>query len=185
MAENKDNSGLNPKIKKPKFSFYWIYAILAVVFIAIQYFNYTNPVKEITWGKLEEMLIRQDVEKIVIINKEKAEVFIKQEKLKTDTAYKEFTKRSFGNSKSENPEFFYQIGSEEIFHGLLKDTRDSVISRMKKDSLPAALIADFQKQYPYPPSTDTRKDVFGDIFSYLLPILILVGAWFLIMRFMS
>jgi cell division protease FtsH len=185
MADNKDNSGLTPKIKKPKFSFYWIYAILAVVFIAIQYFNYTNPVKEITWSKFEEMLIRQDVEKIVIVNKEKAEVYIKKEKIKSDTAYKEFTKRSFGNSGVDNPEFFYQIGSEEIFHGLLKDTRDTVISRMKKDSLSAVQIPEFKKQYPYPPSTDTRKDVFGDIFSYLLPILLLVGAWFLIMRFMS
>jgi cell division protease FtsH len=185
MADKKDSSGLTPKLKKPKFSFYWIYAILAIVFIAIQYFNYTNPVKEITWSKLEEMLIRQDVDKIVIINKEKAEIYIKAEKLKSDTTYKEFTKRSFGSSNVDNPEFFYQVGSEEIFHGLMKDTRDSVISRMKQDSVPAQQIADFQKQYPYPPSTDTRKDVFGDIFSYILPILILVGAWFLIMRFMS
>ena len=56
---------------------------------------------------------------------------------------------------------------------------------MARDSVPAAQINEFQKQYPYPPSNDTRKDVFGDILSYLLPILILIGAWFLIMRFMS
>lgn len=186
MADKKEtNPGPAGRVKKPKFSFYWIYAILAIVFIAIQYFNYTSPVKEITWGKLEEMLTRQDVEKIVIVNKEKAEIYIKAEKIKTDSAYKEFTKRSFGNSTADSPEYFYQIGSEEIFHGLMKDNRDSVRARMLRDSIPAEQIAEFWSQYPYPPSVDTRKDYFGDILSYLLPILIIIGAWFLIMRFMS
>ncbi len=184
MAD-KGNSFIPPKGKRPKFNFYWIYAILAIGFIAIQYFNYSNPVKEITWTRLEEILTKQDVEKIVIVNKEKAEIFIKKDRLKSDTAYKEFTKRSFGTSSAVSPEYTYQVGSEEIFHGLLKDTRDSVVSRMRKDSIPAAQISEFQKQYPYPPSTDTRKDVFGDILGYLLLPAILIGAWFLIMRFMS
>ncbi|MEI7661189.1 MAG: ATP-dependent zinc metalloprotease FtsH [Bacteroidota bacterium] len=184
MAE-KGSNFIPPKGKRPKFSFYWIYAILAIIFIAIQYFNYSNPVKEISWNRLEEMLKKQDVEKLVIINKEKAEIYIKKDKLKSDTAYKDFTKRSFGTSSATSPEFYYQIGSEEIFHGLLKDTRDSVVARMRHDSLNISEISAFQKQYPYPPSTDTRKDLFGDIFSYLLPIIVLIGAWFLIMRFMS
>jgi len=185
MAE-KGKSFIPPKGKRPKFSFYWIYLILAIGFIAIQYFNYTNPLKEIAWPRLEELLLKQDVEKIVIINKEKAEIYIKKAKLQTDTTYKDFNKRSFGSSASaSNPQYYYQVGSQEIFHGLIKDTRDSAVSRMIRDSVPEAQIAEFKKQYPYPPSTDTRKDIFGDIFSYLLPIIILVGIWFLIMRFMS
>ncbi|MEI7896024.1 MAG: ATP-dependent zinc metalloprotease FtsH [bacterium] len=184
MAD-KGSSFIPPKGKRPKFSFYWIYAILAIGFIAIQVFNYSNPVKEITWSRLEEILTKQDVEKIVIVNKDRAEIYIKKDRLKSDTAYKDFTKRSFGTSSAASPEYTYQVGSEEIFHGLMKDTRDSVVSRMRKDSVPVAQIVEFQKQYPYPPSTDTRKDVFGDILGYLLPIILLIGAWFLIMRFMS
>ncbi|MDP1621501.1 MAG: ATP-dependent zinc metalloprotease FtsH [Bacteroidales bacterium] len=184
MAE-KGSSFIPPKGKRPKFNFYWIYAILAIGFIGIQYFNYPNPVEEITWPKLEEILTKQDVEKIVIINKEKAEIFIKKEKLKSDTAYQKFTKRSFGVSSTPTPEFTYQVGSLEIFHGLLKDTRDSVVSDMRRDNVPVSQIIEFQKQYPYPPSTDTRKDVFGDILGYLLLPAVLIGAWFLIMRFMS
>ncbi len=185
MAE-KGKNFIPPKGKRPKFSFYWIYAALAIVFIAIQYFNYSNPVKETQWDKLQEMLIRQDVEKIVIVNKEKAEIYIKKAKLQSDTAYKDFSKRSFGTSSAgTTPQYYYQIGSEEIFTGLLKDARDTVAARMVRDSVPMAQITEFKKQYPYPPSNDTRKDVFGDIFSYLLPIILLVGVWFLIMRFMS
>lgn len=162
MAD-KGNNLIPPKGKRPKFNFYWIYAILLVGFIAMQFFNYNNPVEEITWPKLENILTKQDVEKIVIVNKEKAEIYIKKEKLKSDTAYKKFTKRSFGSSSSSGPEYTYQVGSEEIFHGLLKDTRDSVVARMKKDSVQTVQIVEFKKQYPYPPSSDTRKDVLGDL----------------------
>ena len=182
MAE-KENKPIPPKRTKPKFSFYWIYALLAIVFIALNYFNYTNPTKEISWPKLEQILEKQHVDKIVIINKEKAEIYIKKDILQKDTAYKDFQKKSF--SSGENPQYFYQIGSEEIFNGLLKDKRDSIMAQMVRDSVPAAKVTEFQKQYPYPPSNDTRKDVFGDILSYLLPILLLIGLWFLIMRFMS
>jgi ATP-dependent metalloprotease FtsH len=174
-----------PRKNRPRFSFYWIYAILAIIFIAIQYFNYSNPTKETTWPKLEEMLTKQDVEKIVVINKEKAEIYIKKAKLQSDTAYKEFQKKSFGSYSGNNPQYFYQIGSEEIFNVLLKDTRDSTSARMQRENRSMQEIAAFKKQYPYPPSNDTRKDVFGDILGYLIPILLLVGLWFVIMRLMS
>ena len=81
MAEKdnkpKDNfkpNFLAPKGKKPRFSFYWIYFILLIGFLALQFFNYNNPVKPVEYGKLEEMLLKQDVEKIVVVNKEKAEI---------------------------------------------------------------------------------------------------------------
>jgi ATP-dependent Zn protease len=191
MAEKdkKDTPSFQPnqnpsKKNKSRFSFYWIYAILAVIFIALNIFNYTSPVKEITWPRFEQLLEKQQVEKIVIINKEKAEIYIKKDILKSDTAFKDFNKRTFGSS-SDSPQFFYQIGSEESFTGLLKDTRDTVVAKMGRDSLAVSKVIGFKEQYPYPPAYDTRKDVFGDILSYLLPILLLVGAWFLIMRFMS
>ena len=182
MADN-DNNTLK-KGKRPKFSFYWIYGILAVGFIAIQFFNYSSPVKEITvWNELESLLTRQDVERIVIVNREKAEIYIKADKIKNDTAYKEFQKRHFGGE--QGPQYTFQIGSEEIFYGLLKDTRDTVVARMRSDSVPAEQVTAFQKQFPYPPTSVTRKDHFGDILGYLLIPAMLIGAWFLMMRFMS
>ena len=193
MAE-KDNSpknsfrpNFNPsKGKKPRFSFYWIYGILLVGFLALQIFNYNNPVKPIEYPKLEEMLSKQDVEKIVVVNKEKAEIYIKKDRIQSDTAYKQFNKKGLGSAfNSSSPQFYYEINSVDIFNGLLKDARDTIASRMRQDSVPEAKIAEFKKQFPYPPGTEMRKDIFGDILGYLLPILILVGAWFLIMRFMS
>ncbi len=191
MAE-KENKKVNlppnynpPKKTRPRFSFYWIYAILALVFIGIQYFNYTNPTQETTWPKLKVMLEKQDVEKIVVINKEKAEIYIKKAKIPTDTTYKDFTKRNFGSSFGTNPQYYYQIGSQEIFDKYLANTEKTIIDRMAKDSVMAKDTNAFRQQYPYPPSYDTRKDIFGDLLSYIIPILLLVGLWFFIMRLMS
>ena len=174
------------KGKKPKFSFYWIYGILLIGFLALQVFNYNNPVKPIDYTKFEELLINQDIDKIVVVNKEKAEIYIKKEKIQSDTAFKQFNKKGLSSAfNSGNPQFTYEINSVDIFYGLLKDSRDSIAAHMRRDSVPEVQISQFKKQFPYPPGTETRKDIFGDILGYLLPILILVGAWFLIMRFMS
>ena len=193
MAE-KDNTpkesfkpNFNPiKGKKPKFSFYWIYGVLLLGFLGLQVFNYNNPVKPVDYTRLEEMLLSQDVEKIVVVNKEKAEIYIKKEKIQSDTAYKQFNKKGLSTAfNGANPQFYYEINSVDILDRLLKDCRDTIATRMKRDSVSVMKIAEFKKQFPYPPGTETRKDIFGDILGYILPILILVGAWFLIMRFMS
>jgi cell division protease FtsH len=193
MAEKDNNTKdsfkpnfTSSKGKKPKFSFYWIYGILLIGFIALQVFNYNSPVKSIDYTRLEEMLVKQDVEKIVVVNKEKAEIYIKKDKIQNDTAYRQFNKKGLGSAfNSGNPQYSYEINSVEIFNGLLKDSRDTISAQMRRDSVPEVKIAEFKKQFPYPPQPEARKDIFGDILGYLLPILILVGAWFLIMRFMS
>ena len=185
--KNINSPNFNPSKKnKPKFSFYWIYGILAVIFLAINYFNYNSPTKEITsWGELETKLEKQDIEKIVVINKEKAEIYIKKEKLKSDTTYKEFNKKSFSTSFGNNPQYVYQVGSVDGFNGFLKEKRDSIMAKMRREGKSEQIITQFIKQYPYPPAIDTRKDFFGDIFSYLFLPIILIGGWFLVMRFMS
>ncbi len=120
MADkNKDNipPNISPKKGKPKFSFYWIYAILAIVFIGIQIFNYSSPTKDITWNQLYEMLAKQDVEKIVMVNKEKAEVYIKKDRIAKDTAYKDFVKKNFSTSFGDNPQYFLQHRVGRKFQG--------------------------------------------------------------------
>ena len=66
---------------KPKFNFYWIYTLIALIFISFFFFNTDTPQKEINWGELREMLKEQDVEKIVLVNREFAEIYIKQDRI--------------------------------------------------------------------------------------------------------
>ena len=79
---NKDKGSKKPQLPKSPFNFYWIYGIILVVFIAISLLDFNSGTKEITWQEFEtRMLDSNDVEKIVVVNKEEAEVFIKQESL--------------------------------------------------------------------------------------------------------
>lgn len=66
---------------KKKFNFYWIYVILTAVLLGLYF---TGPgkdeasQKEIDMGQLIEMLKDGEVEKIELINKENAEIYLKE-----------------------------------------------------------------------------------------------------------
>ena len=63
---------------KPKFNAYWIYGAVAVSILGFQLIFSGSGIEEISWQRLErEMIKNRDVEKIVVVNKEKAEIYIK------------------------------------------------------------------------------------------------------------
>jgi len=162
--DKKNDNGI-PKMKngRPKFNFYWIYALLFLLIIGLQFMNWGTPAKNIGLGELKQMLGEQDVEKVVLVNKEKAEIFIRKDKLSKDK-YKDV--RPGDGLGSTKPQYIYNIGSVESF---------------EKD------IADAQTGLPKPIYiiNETRPDVWGNALSWILPVLLLVGAWFFIMRMMS
>ena len=87
MSE-KDKKPLNPlgkpglnKNGKPKFSSYWIVGIVLLVLLGAQFLNNSGTIAETDSNAFFEMLKDGDVEKFVIVNKEKIEIYIKPEKL--------------------------------------------------------------------------------------------------------
>ena len=90
MADNKNikdkltGGGSKGKSPKSKINFYWIYALLAVVFFTTYLINFDSGAEKINWGELKEMLTHGDVERIILVNKEKAEIFIKPDKLSSN-----------------------------------------------------------------------------------------------------
>ena len=68
-----------PKLPKNSFNFYWVYAIILVVFVAMTFFDFNSSSQKTNWQDFETKMLRSgDVEKLVVINKENAEVYIKQ-----------------------------------------------------------------------------------------------------------
>jgi ATP-dependent metalloprotease FtsH len=162
--ENKsENNGFKPKPGKPKFSFYWIYAILALLIVGLQFMNWSTPAKNIGEGELKEMLLNQEIERLVLVNREFAEIFIKKDKLKLEK-YKDLpSSDNFGGPK---PHFVYNIGSVEKFEADVNTVQEGLEKPVYIENL-------------------TRRNVWGDALSWIFPILLLVGAWFFIMRMMS
>ena len=114
LAENTTGKGKGktPMPKKPKFNFYWIYGGLAILFIGIQFINFGSGSKEANWGEVKMMLEDGDIDKIVLVNKEFAEIFIKKERLSSNPKYDSV---KGGNFSAGSPNYIYYITSPDKF----------------------------------------------------------------------
>ncbi|MBN2174874.1 MAG: ATP-dependent zinc metalloprotease FtsH [Bacteroidales bacterium] len=161
--KNKPTQG-PPKGKNPKnrFNFYWVYGIVALIFIALTFTNWGSTTKEVEWGKLKEMLANQDIEKIVVVNQEEAEIYIKKEKL-NDSKYEEVKDQGMN---SGGPQYIYTIGSYDTF-------KEDVENAQKGIDNPIYI------------RNEKRHNWSGEIISWVLPLVILIVVWIVIMRMMS
>lgn len=116
---NQPNKKPNPMLQRPqpkrRFNIYWIYGALLLVFIYLQLTSsgFREPKSyQTNWFEVEQMLRAGDVSKIVVVNKELAEIYIKDEKVYTDTAYTKLRhKDGFSNQKF----YVYKFLSMEAF----------------------------------------------------------------------
>lgn len=148
---------------KPKFSFYWIYGLLAVVFIVIQFLNWDSGAKQTDWKQLKEMLETGDVEKIVLVNKEYAEIFIKPEMLSQEK-YKDV--KSESSFAKGGPQFYYNVASPEKFIEQVSEAQDNQGNQIYVE-------------------TESRHNWGTEVISWIFPIAIILGIWFFFMRMMS
>jgi cell division protease FtsH len=153
--------------KSFKFKIYWIYALIFVFFIGLQFIG-TDVTKKSSWQEInQQMLQNGKVEKIVIINKEKAYIYIKKEFL-TEETFKEVSKKSFGDTPNYGPHYYFEIGSVETFNQDLKEAQ-----------------INFDNEEKISPYYETRKDVFGDILGWILPLVFFIAVWLFIMKRMG
>ncbi len=180
---NKDNKFKN--IKKPKggFNFYWIYGLLAVIFIAINFINWGGSSKEISFQKFtKDILVNHDVEKLVYKkSKENVQVYIKKEKL-SDPKYKDVAK-GIGGANS-GPHYYIPVGSVESFRLDLKEAQAKILATDtigKTEAQKKEIIT----QNEINVENDNSKDWSGDILSWVLMIGIFIIAWMWLMRRMG
>ncbi len=152
-----------PKLPKVKFNFYWIYGVLGVILFGLYLNNMGAAPKELGWGELKEMLANQEVDKLILVNDKQAEIYIKKDKLGLPK-FKDVKPANSLNAVA--PNYTYQIGSVETFE---KDVREVQVN------VPTPVYI----------KNDTRKNWGGDLLGWILPIVVLVGLWFLIMRMMT
>ena len=88
-----NKGGNNGKKRRSDWFMYVIYAII-IVFLGSMWLggDTDGANKEIQWSKLDEILRRGDQEKIVVVDREYAEIFIKEEALQKDSSYNDLSK---------------------------------------------------------------------------------------------
>ena len=161
-----------PKLPQvPKFNFYWIYALIAIIF----FFSLLLP-KDValktTWFKVQtDMIMGNNVKSITIVNEKRAEVTLKEEALK-NPIYKDLKDRTFFGEKV-GPHYYFEIGDVTQFRADLKDAEAEYAKRN-----PGQVIQ-------IPVEYTTEHNYFGDIVAWIFPLVLLLGLWMLLMRRMG
>ena len=174
MAEKKSNKkkqgpsfgNFKPGAKAPKFNPYWIYGIIIVIFLAIQYLSVGSGPVETNWQEVKNTMIKQhDVEKIIVVNKDEAQIYLKED------SYDDYSdKLNTGmNAPSKfGPHFYFTIGSVETFENNLQEVQ-----------------ANFSDSDKIPVEYNTVTNYFGEIISWIFPFILIIGIWWWIFKRMS
>jgi len=175
MAENNNNNNSAPgkkndKNAKQRFNTNWIFAVLAISLILFQIFSGGKTSQKATTSTLKEMIVNRDIEKIIVVNKDMAEIYLKKEAIESGR-YPNLPKDKGGMGFSvPKPDYVYNIGDISNFEPFL-------IESQKNANYP-------EKEYIYPEYV-TRKNLFGDILSWLLFPALLIVMWLFLMKRMA
>ncbi|GAA0725460.1 ATP-dependent zinc metalloprotease FtsH [Aquimarina litoralis] len=163
----KDNKKMDSN-KKPKFSAYWIYGVIIVGFLALNFLGggSMGSAPETSTSDFNNFLSNGEVEKIVIItNRRLARVYLTQEAKNQDKHTKN-KRNSFLPASPNDPDYEFEFGDLQNF--------ENEISRIKSEN-------NLSTEVGY----DTESNMWGDIFITLLPFALIIGVWIFIMRRMS
>lgn len=155
----------NAPKKGPRFSFYWVYAIIFAILIGFQLFggSFSPSATTITQKDFEAMILRGEVEEYTIISNRN------QIKLNLSKTLSDSTRKLFKNlTANEAPVATFKVAAVESF----------------KDDM-----REFYKKYPNAnrviEKAETENNWFTPILQSILPFLLLIGIWILLMRKMS
>jgi AFG3 family protein len=171
MAENKDplKSNTNDKKLKPKFNTNWFFFILLLAFIAIQVLFNGKYTKKASQREIEDMITSHDIEKVVVVNKEQAEIYLKPEALKKEK-YSDFARQKGFGIQPPRPQYYHSFGTVELF--------EEFFSAMQEK-------AGYTQDEWIHPEYQTRKDYLSTFLGVILPFLLIALIWIYFMRRMS
>lgn len=162
---NKENRN-TPKYRLPV---PWLVILLIAGFFLLPYLmGDKSAEKEISWLTFHnEMLSRNAIEKLVIINKEKVEVYIKKEKI-NEPYFKTSLKIKNEDDAKTGPHYWFSIGSVETFEKKMEEA---------------------EKNIPVNERTEIRyaqsSRLFPELITWLIPLALLFFFWNMISGRMS
>ncbi len=143
--------------------FYFALILLLLLFIFLP--GRSEMIKEISWQEFKKnMLETGDVSKIVVVNKERAEVYIKVDSLRKEK-YKTIANKYFG-ATNEGPHYYFSIGSVEVFERQMEAAQEGWVEEKK-------ISIAYNNQ---------EKNWWTNLLSWLLPMGILAIFWLFIIR---
>lgn len=164
MAQKrKNNNKMNMNMPRP--SMLWIYGLIGAFIIGWYVFGDVNdtPLPS-DWTTVQQMVEKGDVEKIQVVNRDQAQVFLKKdaaEKYRSDSVDKRFRRLP-----ETGVQLIFTIGSVDSFREDLKTAEEA-------------------SGQVVPVIYENKANDWTSILLNLLPWVVIIGAWFFVMRSMS
>jgi len=153
----------------PKFNSNWIWGILAIGFLAINFLYTGETTKNVTQGEIREMILSHDIERIVVENKDRADIFLAQHAI-DENKYPDAASPKSGLASTPKPQFYHRFGTVELFETFLKEAQTE---------------ANYSKEEWLHPDYQTKTNYFGQVIGWILPLLLLLVLWMFLIRRMS
>jgi len=159
-SDNSDRGSQTPGKSPGSNSYNWFFWLFAALILVQGIFYLTgSSAEEISWTEFKRtMLDKEVVDRIVIVNREKAEVFIKNDEL----GQGEFSDIEPTNT---GPHYIFHIGSLDNFEQTLEEAQAEVAP---KDRIDLKYVQ--------------RTDWFSNILAWVLPLVIIIAIWMLIIN---
>ena len=149
----------------PRPSWMWIYGVIIIFIVGYWMFGPGNgvPVKS-DWNTVAQMIEQGDVEKIQVVNRDLAEIYLKKDA--ADRYRKDAVDPRFRNMPETGAQLTFNIGSVDTF-------------RQDLDKVTAESGNKVVLVY------ENRENSWTSILLQMLPWIIIIGGWFFLMSRMS
>ncbi|MGB4959265.1 MAG: ATP-dependent metallopeptidase FtsH/Yme1/Tma family protein, partial [Saprospiraceae bacterium] len=159
--QENNNQENNNEPKKFNVNVYWIYGIIILGILAVQfYISFNSQVKEITLYSFEDMVKANEIDKIEVINEKLVNVYVKEEVIEA-----KYPDLKDSKLYGMNPHFKFTIGDIGNFENKLET--------LKTEGYTVAF------------TMRTETNYFGQIIGWILPFVLLIGLWLFIMKRVS
>ena len=164
MAQNKPNGNNNGGFRLPRFSFLWIYGLIGAFILGYWLFGQESEApQKSSWTDVKPMVERGEVEKVRIVNRDEAQVFLTDE---ATARYRESPDRQYRRLPEAGPQFLFTIPSVESFREDMGEA-EAVLGR------------------EIPVDYENRENGWNSLLVNLIPWVLIIAVWFFIMRSMT
>ncbi|MCQ2252179.1 MAG: ATP-dependent zinc metalloprotease FtsH [Bacteroidales bacterium] len=143
---------------------FWVFGIVLLLIFAVQFAEFNGTAKTIYWDELKTMLQNKDIDRIVLVNNDKAHIILKADRYNSQQ-YRYLAEKKIPAS---GPHFYFNVSSPESF-------QERLISAQKDMPEDERLLFD----------SETRQDYLFEIISWIFPVVLFLGIWIFMIKRMG
>ncbi|NND94505.1 MAG: ATP-dependent zinc metalloprotease FtsH, partial [Flavobacteriales bacterium] len=164
MSEQENNKKKGEGQSPGGNSFYWIFAVVAGILLMLTMFGDGGNLQKKNINELTTMVESGEVKKILVVNRQFAEISLTDVALDSDKYRSKVSKPLFGMPVSSGPHFITQFGDMEQFNSMLMSWSD-----------------EFAVNYDY----EIRQEWGRELLQWVLLLGIMIAIWVFVMRKLS